>query len=139
MQHKIEVNFQCYCCLCKKTQFFQVPNPKIKTTRLCVLILKSLKCLQPTQDFFSLKTDIYNFIYDHWHLLEKLKLFQKTQWRKSILDAFNHCSLIESGKDANHNRGFYRLKEGNNELFKTEKIGYQREMYESLYTLGRID
>ncbi|EDS89144.1 hypothetical protein EHI8A_038770 [Entamoeba histolytica HM-1:IMSS-B] len=69
-----DVQFTCYCSICKKQQYFLVPNPKIKTTRLCVLILSSLRCLKPLNEYFQLKTDIYDFITDHWHLLGRLKL-----------------------------------------------------------------
>ena len=88
---KKEIQLNCYCDICKKRQFFLVPNPKIKTTRLCVLILRSLHCLKPTTEFFQIKTDIYDFITDHWELLSKLKIFQSSNWKNGqcfwILDS----------------------------------------------------
>ena len=114
-----DIQFNCYCTICKKRQFFLVPNPKIKTTRLCVLILRSLHCL---------KTDIYTFITDHWELLGKLKLFQSPNWKKAILDAFNHCSQIESGKNQCFGRGYYNLKHEENNL--AEKIEIKTELYQ---------
>lgn len=108
----------CTCCLCEK--ILHETEPIIKTTRLCILILKSLKQLKPTNEYFSLKHDINGFITDHWTLLSKLRQFQNTNWRKSLLDAFNHCNQIESGKEVCHNRGYYRLREMKKEV-KSEK------------------
>ncbi|KAL7717037.1 Uncharacterized protein QTN25_005629 [Entamoeba marina] len=137
MQQSNDPTIRCYCCLCRKSQFFQYQNPKIKNTRVCILILKSLKSLNPHQDYFSMKDDIYNFIYDHWWLLEKVGIFKKIQWKKSILDAFNHCSSIESGKEVNNKRGFYRLKI-DNKLYKSERMEYQRDIYSSMNDLQGI-
>ncbi|ELP89473.1 hypothetical protein EIN_391080 [Entamoeba invadens IP1] len=113
-------NLQCSCCLCQKSRLFQLANPKIKTTKLCVLILKSLKMLHPELECFSIKTDIADFIKDHWGLLIKLKLFQSVQYKKSLLDALNHCPQIECGKDFCHDRGYYRLKEGSSAKDKSD-------------------
>ena len=101
----------CSCFLCQKSRLFEISNPKIKTTQLCILILKSLKNLYPELECFSIKLHINDFIKNHWSLLEKLKIFQSNQWKKSILDALNHCPSIECGKDFCHDRGYYRLKE----------------------------
>ncbi|EDR24714.1 hypothetical protein EDI_235160 [Entamoeba dispar SAW760] len=132
-----DVQFTCYCSICKKQQYFLVPNPKIKTTRLCVLILSSLRCLKPLNEYFQLKTDIYDFITDHWHLLGRLKLFQQQNWKKAILDAFNHCPQIESGKDKSVGRGFYKLKNkyDNN---ASEKVELKTELYQQYEELQNI-
>ncbi|EDR27363.1 hypothetical protein EDI_129900 [Entamoeba dispar SAW760] len=110
MQKKITQQ-PCYCYLCQKSKMFEISNPKIKTTKLCVLILRSLKMLHPEMECYSIKTDINEFIQSHWDMLVKLKIFQSTQWKKAILDALNHCPLIECGKDFCHDRGYYRLKD----------------------------
>ena len=102
------IQLTCSCFLCKKLTIS--PTPKIKTTTLCVLILKSLRKLKPELEYYSLKNDINGYITDHWNLLTKLNQFRNTNWRKSLLDAFNHCNKIESGKQVCHNRGYYRLK-----------------------------
>ncbi|KAL7712218.1 H15 domain-containing protein [Entamoeba marina] len=120
-----EIQSRCECCMCKKINFFNSTSPRIKTTRLCVLILQSLQSLKPSNEYFSLKNDINAFINDHWDLLVKLKQFQNSHWRKALLDAFNHCSLIESGKDVFHNRGYYRLKQNKNEIPKTDRVETQ--------------
>ncbi|EMS16963.1 hypothetical protein KM1_179330 [Entamoeba histolytica HM-3:IMSS] len=100
---------------------FEITNPKIKTTKLCVLILRSLKMLHPEMECYSIKTDINEFIQSHWVMLVKLKIFQTAQWKKAILDALNHCPLIECGKDFCHDRGYYRLKD-NETTEKKEEI-----------------
>ncbi|BFU23988.1 hypothetical protein CL6EHI_136970 [Entamoeba histolytica] len=111
----------CYCYLCQKSKMFEITNPKIKTTKLCVLILRSLKMLHPEMECYSIKTDINEFIQSHWVMLVKLKIFQTAQWKKAILDALNHCPLIECGKDFCHDRGYYRLKD-NETTEKKEEI-----------------
>ena len=112
---------QCECLLCKKITITTMP--KIKTTRLCVLILKSLKYLKPELEYYSLKNDINSYIMDHWDLLSKLNQFKNGNWRKSLLDAFNHCNKIESGKEVCHNRGYYRLRESNSSSEEDEIFG----------------
>ena len=102
---------QCDCYLCQKGKMFDLQSPKIKTTKLCVMILKSLQEMFPDLTCFSIKLHINDFIKQHWEILSKLKIFQSEHWRKSILDALNHCPLIECGKDFCHDRGYYRLKE----------------------------
>ncbi|EMD44524.1 Hypothetical protein EHI5A_029860 [Entamoeba histolytica KU27] len=101
----------CHCLLCQKSEISEGQDLKMKTTKLCVMILKSLKLLKPENEFFSLKNDIKEFITNHWPILSKLKQFKTPNWRKALLDAFNHCNLIESGKDVCHNRGYYKLKD----------------------------
>ena len=102
----------CPCMLCSKTNLFASSQPRIKTTKLCALILRSLMSLKPEKEFYNLKEDIYVFISQHWSLLSKLKQFKNKAWKKSLLDAFNHCNLIESGKDIIQGRGYYRLRSG---------------------------
>ncbi|GAB1225449.1 hypothetical protein ENUP19_0252G0089 [Entamoeba nuttalli] len=136
----------CYCYLCQKSKMFEITNPKIKTTKLCVLILRSLKMLHPEMECYSIKTDINEFIQSHWGMLINLLLtiiisdtkdnkrketemkrkrlisiVQTAQWKKAILDALNHCPLIECGKDFCHDRGYYRLKD-NETTEKREEI-----------------
>ena len=108
----------CNCHLCQKSKLFEGPNPKIKTTKLCVMILKSLKMLYPELECFSIRLHLNDFIQKHWPMMSKLKTFQSTHWKKSILDALNHCPLIECGKEFHHDRGYYRLKEYVNEKEK---------------------
>ncbi|KAL7722303.1 Uncharacterized protein QTN25_001050 [Entamoeba marina] len=123
-----EISICCDCPMCKKTSFFNSSSPKIKTTKLCVLILQSLQFLKPMNEYFSLKNDINAFITNHWNLLTKLKQFQAKNWRKALLDAFNHCSLIESGKDVFHNRGYYRLKQNKKERPQPKQVETQKSL-----------
>ncbi|EDR23264.1 hypothetical protein EDI_122010 [Entamoeba dispar SAW760] len=102
----------CPCTICRKVGFFSSEKPKIKTTRLCVLILQSLKEIKPLQDYFNLKDDVYLFIQQHWNILSNITIFKKQNWKKSILDAFNHCPQIKSGKELFNNIGYYKLKDG---------------------------
>ncbi|ELP87745.1 hypothetical protein EIN_410980 [Entamoeba invadens IP1] len=104
-------SIECKCCLCQKRTFFMTPFPKVKTTRLVIMILQALKQLKPDVVFFSLIKDIIPFVTQHMTLLANLKIFKTGKWRKSLLDALNHSSHVESGKEACHNRGFYRLKD----------------------------
>ncbi|KAL7714878.1 Uncharacterized protein QTN25_007603 [Entamoeba marina] len=99
----------CDCVLCRKAQFFFLPSPKIKTTRLCVLILQSLKSLNPQVDYFSIRNDILGFVESHWSIISNLPLFKKNNWKKSLLDSLNHCKQIRSGKGLFHDRGYYCL------------------------------
>ncbi|ELP85405.1 hypothetical protein EIN_086870 [Entamoeba invadens IP1] len=113
---------KCHCSLCQKKDVFQAEDPKMKTTKLCIIILKSLKEMHPDVEFFSLKNDINVFIKNHWALLSNLPLFKTNHYRKALLDAFNHCQMIESGKNTIHNRGFYKLSEGKREKVTKPKL-----------------
>ena len=73
--------------------------------------MKSLSTLFPEKEFFSLRNDIHPFIKSHWEKLSVFKQFQQKNWKKAILDAFNHCALIESGKEMTDKRGYYKLKD----------------------------
>ncbi|ELP90772.1 hypothetical protein EIN_026210 [Entamoeba invadens IP1] len=123
-QHPVSRKSLCGCCICRKSGYFNVPSPKIKNTRLCVLILQALKEISPIPDYFNLKNDIYVFVEDHWDILYRLPILQKQNWKKALLDAFNHCTYIESGKDLFRNRGYYRLK--------TEKVVSEDEDMENM-------
>ena len=98
----------CECIVCQHLSNGKITT--IKTTKLCILILQSLMQKNPYQEYFSLKEDVNNFISSHWNILINFKQFQQKNWRKSILDAFNHCTKIESGKEI-EKRGIYKLKD----------------------------
>ncbi|EDR22483.1 hypothetical protein EDI_203950 [Entamoeba dispar SAW760] len=124
----------CQCLICKKETFFQTKNPKMKTTRLVLLILKSLKVLKPQIEYYSLVKDILPFINDHLPLFQNLKIFQNGKWRKSILDALNHSAQVESGREVCKNRGFYKIKEEENKVV-IEKNKIKDEMSNNLEIL----
>ena len=125
----------CNCTICQKASFFQSTNPKIKTTRLAILILKSLNHIHPDNEYHSLKDDVLPFIASHWCLLCHLKLFQSNNWKKGLLDALNHSNLVESGKQVCKTRGYYRLKLEDKNLINEEKTELAREMYDNLQAL----
>ncbi|BFU18574.1 hypothetical protein EHI8A_156030 [Entamoeba histolytica HM-1:IMSS-B] len=126
----------CHCPICMKGTFFQTKNPKMKTTRLVLLILKSLKVLNPEIEYYSLVKDILPFINNHLQLFQNLKIFKNGKWRKSILDALNHSALVESGREVCKNRGFYKLKENEEEnKMIIEKNKIKDEMSNSLELL----
>ena len=110
----MEVNTQavkkaCNCSLCKKVMFLKNNSNKIKTTTLCVLILKALKEIKPEKEFYSMRQDIYDFVGEHWNCVKGFSIFSKPNWKKMLLDTFNHCTNIETGK--NHGlRASFRIK-----------------------------
>ncbi|KAL7719630.1 Uncharacterized protein QTN25_003329 [Entamoeba marina] len=107
-EHSLKTS--CDCGLCRKALFLQTSQSKIKTTSLCVMILKSLKQLKPLKDFYSMKEDIYDYVSDHWVVISQFSIFQKANWKKMLLDTFNHCSFIETGR-AYGLRASFRLKD----------------------------
>ena len=117
------IDTNCQCDICQKKEEFFNPNPRFKTTRLCIMILQSLKTIHPTTECFSLKTDIMNFINKHWGLFRRIPRFANSNWKKSLLDALNHCPQIECGRDFGFDRGYYRLKPivDDDKSIKTEK------------------
>ena len=125
---KMTSEINCQCTVCQELKGH--PEKTYKTTRICVMILKSLHSLKPQNEYFSLKPDIDDFIKSHWSLFSQLKQFQIPNWRKGIMDAFSHCTLIESGKSEGSQRGFYKLKVGGVDkrtLLKKERIKLQQQ------------
>ena len=109
---------KCKCSLCKRMGSMRMNSHKIKTTTLCILILKTLKEMKPEKEFFSMKQDIYGFVNEHKTCLLGFSLFTKPNWKKMLLDTFNHCTKIETGKGYGL-RASFRLKSGS-ENQKTE-------------------
>ena len=99
----------CQCPLCKKGCFLMSTTCKMKGTAVCVLILKSLMYLKPEKSSYSMKEDIYDFIQHHWVYLREISMFKKSNWKKLVLDTFNHCTSIETGKVCGQ-RASFRLK-----------------------------
>ncbi|ELP93282.1 hypothetical protein EIN_056570 [Entamoeba invadens IP1] len=100
----------CKCSLCKKVEFLKSSQNRVKTTALCVLILKSLKELKPEKEFYSMKQDIYDFVSEHWNCVSSFSIFKRQNYKKLLLDTFNHCSCIETGRNYGL-RASFRLKE----------------------------
>ena len=120
--------FNCECSLCLGKH--KLTQTTIKTTKLCKIILLSIMSIKPNIEFYSLKQDIHPFITKHLMKLKHLKQFQQKNWKKSILDAFNHSTGIESGKTYLHKNGFYRL---NKNYF--EKQNHQNDSQDLCFIL----
>ena len=99
----------CNCSLCKKVMFLKNNSNKIKTTTLCVLILKALKEIKPEKEFYSMRQDIYDFVSEHWSCVKGFSIFSKPNWKKMLLDTFNHCTHIETGRNYGL-RASFRIK-----------------------------
>lgn len=113
----------CNCTLCKKVMFLRNNSNKIKTTTLCVLILKALKEIKPEKEFYSMRQDIYDFVGEHWNCVRSFSIFTKPNWKKMLLDTFNHCTNIETGKNFGL-RASFRIKNKQEEN-KSENISQE--------------
>ncbi|EFA78458.1 hypothetical protein PPL_09110 [Heterostelium album PN500] len=61
--------------------------------------------------FFSLKTDVYEFMTTHWDIL-CLNKKRSENWHKQIQDMLSHSkNIFESGMDTYKQNGFWRLKQ----------------------------
>ena len=114
-------NKNCNCCLCKKVSFLKNNSNKIKTTTLCVLILKALGEIKPEKEFYSMRQDIYDFVGEHWNCVKNFSIFTKPNWKKMLLDTFNHCTNIETGKNYGL-RASFRIKNKQDENTKSESF-----------------
>ncbi|ELP86404.1 hypothetical protein EIN_030850 [Entamoeba invadens IP1] len=129
---------KCQCIICQRSDALIRQDDKMKTTKICVMVLKALQELNPTQEYFSLKEDIFKFIKAHWHILSFIKPFTSQKWRKAILDAFNHCTSIQSGKGICKSRGFYKLKSSeNSKESSVEAPQYKNELISSAIILQK--
>ncbi|KAL7719198.1 Uncharacterized protein QTN25_003572 [Entamoeba marina] len=120
------------------------PENKMRWTVLCTLILRSLKVMKQEQDFFCLKKDIYSFVEDHWDIFSKLEQFSCGTWKKAIVDALNHSTLFESGKDIKKVSGYYRLSDSferkniDVEDFITKKLVIYQDSFKSTSSSKRV-
>ncbi|ELP84071.1 hypothetical protein EIN_212710 [Entamoeba invadens IP1] len=121
----------CPCSICKKAVLYTSTPQKIKTTKLCVMILNALKEVHPHIEYFSLKVDIFPFVTTHWRILSVFKQLRGSKWRKALLDAFNHCTLIQSGKGVCKTRGFYKIKEAEDQTVSSSEASVRAELAES--------
>ncbi|ELP85290.1 hypothetical protein EIN_085020 [Entamoeba invadens IP1] len=102
----------CTCYLCTKSNT-DTKMKEVKATTLCLWILKSLKQLNPDQEFFSFRFDVCNFVDLHSCVLKELTSKSRKTWKKNLLDALNRSDRVENGKDNFLGRGYYRLKKSN--------------------------
>ncbi|KAL7715920.1 Uncharacterized protein QTN25_006615 [Entamoeba marina] len=86
-------------------------NKIISWILLCRCILYSLTVLNTPKLYFSLKTDIYWFIVNHWYIFGTLSQFRTSpsKWKKSLLDALSHSSCFESGTASLKKTGLWKL------------------------------
>ncbi|EDR28987.1 hypothetical protein EDI_180220 [Entamoeba dispar SAW760] len=123
-EKKFEDQYHCTCCLCKRVVLLRNGLKKIKTTDLCILILKSLKELKPEKEFYSMKQDIYEFVTEHWNCVKDFSVFTKPHWKKILLDTFNHCTNIETGKNFKLRASFrIRSKTANDNKSESSESG----------------
>ncbi|KAL7722184.1 Uncharacterized protein QTN25_000938 [Entamoeba marina] len=101
----------CTCLFCKMKAVI-LQNKYIPWITLARIFFLSLMALYPSKEYFSVKTDIPDFIHLHWKYLSRLSQFgEGTKWRKSMLDAINHSRYFESGKFQYHVSGYWKLKD----------------------------
>ncbi|ELP83678.1 hypothetical protein EIN_467920 [Entamoeba invadens IP1] len=101
---------ECDCLLCKMQEVIQ-HNRYIPWITLSRIFYLSLMHKYPSQEYFSVKTDVPQLIESHWTIISKLSQFSEDKWRKSLLDAINHSRFFISGKEHFHVSGFWKLKD----------------------------
>ncbi|KAL7720975.1 Uncharacterized protein QTN25_002178 [Entamoeba marina] len=105
----------CFCPFCNKgvsmVNEMSKDNKIISWILLCRCILYSLTVLNTPKLYFSLKTDIYWFIVNHWYIFGTLSQFRTSpsKWKKSLLDALSHSSCFESGTASLKKTGLWKL------------------------------
>ena len=105
------VSKSCSCLFCKMRKVL-IQSKYIPWITLARIIFLSLMTIFPQRDYFSVKTDVPDFVHSHWMYLEQLKQFSSgSKWRKSTLDAINHSRYFESGKNEYQVSGYWKLVE----------------------------
>ncbi|EKE40716.1 hypothetical protein ENUP19_0274G0031 [Entamoeba nuttalli] len=108
---KQEQELECTCLLCKM-KLVILQNRYVPWISLARIFYLSLMTLYPSKIYFSVKTDVPDFIQSHWSILSQLSQFGTgSRWRKSMLDAINHSRFFQSGKCEYHVSGYWRLKD----------------------------
>nr|BAN42119.1 hypothetical protein [Entamoeba invadens] len=117
----------CNCVFCRMKETL-LQNKYIPWITLARLVFLSLSSLNTNKRYFSVKTDIPEYIHSHWDLFKRLNQFNSsTRWKKSILDAINHSRFFESGKIELHSPGFWKLKDNTIPLLDSSEYSDQGE------------
>eukprot|EP01133_Synstelium_polycarpum_P008655 gene8655-10156_t len=97
------------CLLCQRGQ----PELLIKSptwASIMRVVFFTLHNEMRDKQFFSLKTDVYEFMTTHWDVL-CLNKKRSENWHKQIQDMLSHSkNIFESGMDTYKQNGFWRLK-----------------------------
>ncbi|KYR01227.1 hypothetical protein DLAC_02345 [Tieghemostelium lacteum] len=102
----------CYlskCALCERGQ----PPLLLKTPTWASIMRVVFYCLHleyQDKEYFSLKTDVYEFMTCHW---DKLYINKKRSdnWRKQVQDMLSHSkNVFESGLEKVKQNGYWKLK-----------------------------
>ncbi|GAM21353.1 hypothetical protein SAMD00019534_045280 [Acytostelium subglobosum LB1] len=100
------------CLLCQRGQ----PEILIKQptwASIMRVVFYTLNHEMPEKQFFSLKTDVYEFMTSHWDVL-CLNKKRSDNWHKQIQDMLSHSkNIFDSGMDTYKQNGFWRLKQTN--------------------------
>ncbi|KYR01638.1 hypothetical protein DLAC_01640 [Tieghemostelium lacteum] len=99
------------CLLCNRGQ----PELLIKNPTWASIMRVVFFTLHQEKDkpFFSLKSDVYDFMTSHWDILCMNKK-RSDNWHKQIQDMLSHSkNIFESGMDKYKQNGFWRLKQMN--------------------------
>ncbi|KAF2073343.1 hypothetical protein CYY_005361 [Polysphondylium violaceum] len=107
------LNIQCTlneCLLCQRGQ----PDVLVKSptwASIMRVVFFTLHNEMKEKQFFSLKTDVYDFMTTHWDVL-CLHKKRSDNWHKQIQDMLSHSkNIFESGMDKYKQNGFWRLKQ----------------------------
>ena len=67
--------------------------------------------MNPHQEYFNLKKDIYGYVEDHWYLFSQLNQFisPAKKWKKSFLDALSHSNFFQNGQEIYKTTGYWKL------------------------------
>ncbi|EGG14703.1 hypothetical protein DFA_10961 [Cavenderia fasciculata] len=97
------------CVLCERGQ----PPILLKTptwASIMKVVFYTLSAAYPEKEYFSLKTDVYEFMTSHWDRLYMNKK-KSDNWRKQVQDMLSHSkNVFESGMDKIKQNGFWKLK-----------------------------
>ncbi|EGC34844.1 hypothetical protein DICPUDRAFT_98084 [Dictyostelium purpureum] len=98
------------CLLCSRGQ----PEVLIKSptwASIMRVVFFTLHNEMKEKEFFSLKSDVYDFMTGHWDVL-CLNKKKSDNWHKQIQDMLSHSkNIFESGMDKYKQNGFWRLKQ----------------------------
>eukprot|EP01132_Coremiostelium_polycephalum_P008009 gene8009-9854_t len=98
------------CLLCQRGQ----PDILVKSptwASIMRVVFFTLHNEMKEKQFFSLKSDVYEFMTTHWDVL-CLNKKRSDNWHKQIQDMLSHSkNIFESGMDKYKQNGFWRLKQ----------------------------
>jgi len=101
----------CGCLVCEKETPFWLLTRNPTWSSIMRVVFYALMQMNPGKKYFSLRTEVYSYVVEHWHHLCASKTCCDN-WKKQLQDTLSHNKkLFVSGFEQHKQNGFWGLKQ----------------------------